>query len=73
MSTVLDPGFHMIHYDALLHNVTDIITKCDSFIAKYKSYYKLQWFYYKMLQLLQNAMSITNCDSTLWNKLTNGP
>ena len=42
MSTVLDPGFHMIHYDALLQNVTDIITKCDSFIAKYKSYYKLQ-------------------------------
>ena len=27
---------HLIHYDSLLQNVTDIITKCDSyFITKY--------------------------------------
>ena len=61
----------MIHYDTLLQNATDIITKydsyffykirqkfitkSDSFITKYDSYYELQRFYYKMRCLLQIA------------------
>ena len=52
---------YLVHYDTLLQNVTDIITKCDSnFITKYNSlvtkcnsYYKIRRFYYKMQQLLQ--------------------
>ena len=77
---------YLIHYDSLLQNATDIITKCDSyfitkcvrfFITKYDSFitkcnsnYKLRQFYYKMRQLLQNAMFITNCDSTKIMKVT---
>ena len=60
---------YLVHYDSLLQNVTDIITKydsyfitkcvtffikkCDSFITKCDSYYKLRRFYYKMRRLLQ--------------------
>ena len=57
---------YLIHYESLLQNATDAITKCDSyFITKcdrfyfYKLrqfYYKMRQFYYKMRQLLQNAM-----------------
>ena len=39
-------------------------TKCDSFITKCGSYYKLRRFYSKMWPLLQNATFTTNCDST---------
>ena len=60
---------YLIHYDSLLQNVTDIITKCnsyfitkcfrffirkcDSFIIKCDSYYKLRPFHSKMRRLLQ--------------------
>ena len=47
-----------------LQNTTEVYYKTDSFITKYDSYYELQRFYYKMRQLLQNAMFITNCDNT---------
>ena len=49
---------YLVHYDTLLQNVTDIITKCDGyFITK---------FYESLLQnasgfLLQNATVIANC------------
>ena len=33
------------------------ITSCDR-------YYKVRWIYYKLRQVLQSAMIITNCDST---------
>ena len=62
---------YLIHYDSLLQNATDIITKwdsyfitkcvrffiknCDNFITKCDSYYKLRRFYYKMRRLLQIA------------------
>ena len=44
----------LIHYDSLLQNATDIITKCDRY------YYKIwQQFYYGMRQmLLQNVTTI---------------
>ena len=45
------------------------ITKCDSFITNTDSYYKLRRFYHKMLQLLQDAMFITNCDSTVFDDI----
>ena len=51
---------YLIHYDSLLQNATDIITKCDSyFITKCDR---------NLLQnvsgfLLQNATVITNCDN----------
>ena len=63
----------MIHYDSLLQNATDIITKCNSYFIRkcdateiyYKMrqvfYYKMRQFYYKMRQLLQNATAITKC------------
>ena len=41
------------------------ITKCDRFITQCDSYYKLRRFCYKVQQLLQKTMFITNCDSTL--------
>ena len=41
----------MIHYDSLLQNATDIITKCEIYsITKYDG------------TLLQNATVITKCD-----------
>ena len=54
---------YLVHYDALLHNATDIITKCvrffitkcDSFITNCDSFYKMRRFYYKIQRLLQNA------------------
>ena len=64
---------YLVRYDSLLQSKTYIITKCDSyFIARFErsllqnvSGFLLQnaTFYYKMWQLLQNAMIITNCDS----------
>ena len=39
-----------------LQSATRSITNC------YR-YYKLQWIYYKLRQVLQSAMIITNCDS----------
>ena len=62
---------YLIHYDSLLQNVADIITKCvsyfitkcDSIITNWDSYYKLRQFCHKVRQLLQNATFITICDS----------
>ena len=41
----------------LLQSTTRFITNCDR-------YYKVRWIYYKLRQVLQSAMIITNCDST---------
>ena len=41
----------------LLQSETRFITNCDR-------YYKVRWIYYKLRQVLQSAMIITNCDST---------
>ena len=41
----------------LLQSATRFITNCDR-------YYKMQWIYYKLRQVLQSAMIITNCNST---------
>ena len=41
----------------LLQSATQFITNCDR-------YYKVRWIYYKLRQVLQSAMIITNCDST---------
>ena len=52
---------YLIHYDSLLQNATDIITKCDRY------YYKMrQLFYYKMRQKLITKCVrcfITKCNS----------
>ena len=40
----------------LLQSATQFITNCDR-------YYKVRWIYYKLRQVLQSAMIITNCDS----------
>ena len=42
----------------LLQSATRFITNCDR-------YYKVRWIYYKLRQVLQSAMIITNCDSTI--------
>ena len=58
---------YLVHYDTLLQNTTDIITKYGScFITKYdKSYFKMrQVFYYKMWQFITKCVDfITECDS----------
>ena len=41
----------------LLQSATRFITNCDR-------YYKVRWIYYKLQQVLQSAMIITNCVST---------
>ena len=41
----------------LLQSATRFITNCDR-------YYKVWWIYYKLRQILQSAMIITNCDGT---------
>ena len=41
----------------LLQSATRYITNCDR-------YYKMRWIYYKLRQVLQSAMIITNCDSS---------
>ena len=58
---------YIVHYDTLLQNATDVITKCDSyFILNPKEvYYKMRQFYYKMRHLLQNASFITKCFGSL--------
>ena len=42
----------------LLQSATRFITNCDR-------YYNVRWIYYKLRQLLQSAMIITNCDSNI--------
>ena len=41
----------------LLQSATRFITNCDR-------YYKVRWICYKLRQVLQSAMIITNCDGT---------
>ena len=56
----------LIHYDSLLQNATDIITKYDNyFITKCARFfnYKMRHFYYKIGQLLQTTTFVTTCDS----------
>ena len=48
----------LIRYDSLLQNVTDVITKCDSYFITKRDRSLLQnasGFYYKMRQLLKNT------------------
>ena len=42
------------------------ITKCDGIITNCDTlvYYIVRWIYYKLRQVLQSVMIITNCDST---------
>ena len=64
---------YLVHYNTLLQNAIDSITKRDKsllqnvsgfyykmrqFITKYDSYYKTRLFHYKMERLLQNATYI---------------
>ena len=65
---------------ACLNHSQKIITKCNGlllqiatpfllqsatrFIRNCNRYYKVRWIYYKLRQVLQSAMIITNCDST---------
>ena len=59
---------NLIHYDSLLQNATDIITKsdnyfitkCDGSLLQNTSGFLLQ----NAIVLLQNATFITNCGST---------
>ena len=67
MSTVLDPGvLYLIHYDTLLQNATDIITKCNSyFITKCDRSLPQNapaFLLQNVTVLLQNVTVTTNCD-----------
>ena len=53
---VIDTRFHiLIHYDSLLQNATDIITKCDRSLLQNVSGFLLR----NTTVLLQNAKLIT--------------
>ena len=49
---------HLVHYDTILQNPTDIIAKCNSdFITKCdKGLLQMHQLYYKMRRLLQNVL-----------------
>ena len=49
---------YLIHYDSLLQNVTDIMTKCDRSLLQNMSGFLLQ----NATVLSQNATVISNCD-----------
>ena len=53
---------YLVHYNTLLQNTTDIITKCDSVFLKTRQFY----------MRLQNATFITKCVSTV-SYITFGP
>ena len=56
---VIDTKFHiLIHYDSLLQNATDIITKCDRSLLQNVSGFLLR----NTTVLLQNAKLITKCN-----------
>ena len=44
----------------LVQSATRFITNCDR-------YYEVRWIYYKLQQVLQSGMIITNCDSTVFH------
>ena len=57
-------------WQMLLQNLKSyIITKCDSFITKWESSYKIRPFYHKMRQLLQNLTFTTKCVGANCNKV----
>ena len=60
---------YLFHYNTLLQNATDVITKCDSyFITKYAiSGFSLEnaTVITNALILLQNATSFTKCVSAI--------
>ena len=60
----------MIHYDSLLQNARDIITKCNRSLLQNASGFLLQnaTVYYKIQQLLQNTTFVTNYNSTHTNE-----
>ena len=64
---------HLIRYDSLLQNATDVITKCDSYFITKCDRSLLQNASDFLLQnatvLLQNATFISNCDSTIDHRL----
>ena len=52
-------NFYKLRQLSLLQSAMDSITNCDSFFIT-----KCDTVYYKLRQVLQSAMIITNCDST---------
>ena len=58
----------LVHYKVrwTVHTNCDgfFITECDTVYYKLR-YYNVRWIYYKLRQLLQSAMIITNCDSNI--------
>ena len=62
-------------YDGIITNCDSLVyykvrwtvnTNCDGFfITNCDRYYNVRWIYYKLRQLLQSAMIITNCDSNI--------
>ena len=62
---------YLIHYNSLLQNPTDIITKCDSYFITKCNKSLLQYASGFLLKnatvLLQNATVITHCDDLLQN------
>ena len=48
---------YSIHYNALMRNVTDIVTKCDNFFKKFNSYYKMKQCYNKIQKVITKYVS----------------
>ena len=59
----------LVYYKVRWTVITEIATafliqSATRFITNYDRYYKVRCIYYKLRQVLQSAMIITNCDST---------
>ena len=57
--------WHYINVDEVSGiTLKKLLQSATRFITNYDRYYKVRWIYYKLRQVLQSAMIITNCDST---------
>ena len=60
-------GKYFSQFVCIAKCVRIFIRKCDSFVKKHGRYYEMYRFYYKMRQLLQNAIFIVKCVGTRLN------
>ena len=57
--------WHYINVDEVSGiTLKKLLQSATRFITNYDRYYKVRWIYYKLRQVLQSAMIMTNCDST---------
>ena len=60
----LSKNYYKVRWTAITNCDSFLIQSATRFITNRDRYYKVRWIYYKLRQVLQSAMIITNCDST---------